>query len=64
MRTFFTTLLTVVVGLLVGFVLLELAAILLSGNAAEAGVGRILIRFAFVCGGITLMVAIARRGSE
>jgi len=48
MRTFFVTLLTVVMRLFVDFVLFELAAILLSGNAAEAGVGRIFIRFAFV----------------
>ena len=48
MRTFFITLLTVVMRLFVDFVLFELAAILLSGNAAEAGVGRIFIRFAFV----------------
>ena len=64
MRTFFITLLTVLMGLVVGFGLFELAAILLSGNAAEAGVGRIFIRFAFVWGGITLMVAILRRGSK
>ncbi len=64
MRTFFVTLLTVVVGLFVGFVLFELAAIVLSGNTAEAGVRRILIRFALVCGGITLMVLVLRRGSK
>ena len=50
MRTFVVTLLTVLVGLFVGFVLFELAAIVLSGHAAEAGVGRILIRFALACG--------------
>jgi len=54
----------VVVGLFVGFVLFELAAILLSGHAAEAGVGRILVRLAFVCGGIALIVAILGRGSR
>ena len=64
MRTFFVTLLTVVVGLFVGIVLFELAAIVLSGNTAEAGVRRILIRFALVCGGITLMVLVLRRGSK
>jgi hypothetical protein len=45
-------------------VLFELTAILLSGHAADAGVGRILIRLAFVCGGIALIVAILRRGSS
>jgi hypothetical protein len=64
MRTFFITLLTVVVGLFVGFVLFELAAIVLSGNTAEAGVRRILIRFAVVCGGTTLIVVVLRRGSK
>ncbi len=57
-------LVTAIVGLFVGFALFELAAILLSGHAAEAGVGRILIRLAFVCGGIALIVAILRRGSS
>ncbi len=57
-------LLAVTVGLFVGFVLFELAAILLSGHAAEAGTGRILIRLAFVCGGTTLIMAIRRRGSS
>ncbi len=64
MRKFFITLLTVLMGLFVGFGLFELVAILLSGNAAEAGVGRILIRLAFVCGGIALIAAILRRGSR
>ena len=64
MRTFVATLLTVLVGLFVGFVLFELAAILLSGHAAEAGVGRILIRLALACGGIALIVAILRRGTR
>ena len=64
MRTFFITLLTVVMRLFVDFVLFELAAILLAGNAAEAGVGQIFIRFAFLWGNITLMVAILRRGSK
>ena len=64
MRMFAVALLTVIVGLFVGFVLFELAAILLSGHAAEAGVGRILIRLAFVCGGIALIVAMLRRGSK
>ena len=58
------TLLTVIAGLFVGFVLFELTAILLSGHAAETGVGRILIRPAFVCGGIALIVAMLRRGSS
>jgi hypothetical protein len=64
MRTLVVTLLTVIGGLCVGFVLFELAAILMSGHAAEAGVGRILIRLAFVCGGIALIVAILRRRSR
>ena len=64
MRTLVVTLLTVIGGLFVGFVLFELAAILMSGHAAEAGVGRILIRLAFVCGGIALIVAILRRRSR
>jgi hypothetical protein len=64
MKTFVATLLTVLVGLFVGFVLFELAAILLSGHSAEAGVGRILIRLALACGGIALIVAILRRGSR
>ena len=64
MKTFVVASLTVIVGLFVGFVLFELAAILLSGHAAEAGVGRILIRLAFVCGGIALIVAILRRRSR
>ena len=58
------TSLTVIVELFVSFVLVELAAILLSRYAAEAGVGRILIRLAFVCGGIALIVAMLRRGSR
>lgn len=58
------TSLSVIVGLVVGFVLLDLVAILISGHAVEAGVGRILIRLAFVCGGIALIVAILRRGSR
>jgi hypothetical protein len=45
-------------------VLFELAALLLSGHAAEAGVERILVRLAFVCGGITLIVAMLRRESR
>ena len=64
MRMLAVALLTVIVGLFVGFVLFELTAILLSGHAAEAGVGRILIRLAFVCGGIALIVAMLRRGSR
>ena len=64
MRMLAVALLTVIVGLFVGFVLFELAAILLSGHAAEAGVGRILIRLAFVCGGIALIVTVLRRGSR
>jgi hypothetical protein len=61
---FAVTSLTVIVGLFVSFVLFELAAILLSGHAAEVGVGRILIHLAFVCGGIALIVAMLRRGSR
>lgn len=64
MRTFVATLLSVLVGLFVGFVLFELAAIVLSGQAADAGVGRILIRLALACGGIALIVAILRRGQD
>src|ERR671917_964500 len=64
MRTLFVTLLTAILGLFVGYVLFELAAILLSGHTAEAGVGRILIRLAFVCGGIALLVAVLRRRSR
>jgi hypothetical protein len=63
MRTFAVTLLTVIVGLFVGFVLFELAAILLSGHAVGVGVERVLVRVAFVGGGIALIVAILRRGS-
>jgi hypothetical protein len=58
------TSLSVIVGLVVGFVLLDLVAILISGHAVEAGVGRILIRLAFVRGVIALIVAILRRGSR
>ena len=57
-------LLTVLMGLVVGFVLFELAVILLSGHAAEAGVGRILVRLALVWGGIAIIVAILRRESR
>jgi hypothetical protein len=49
-------------GLLVGFLMFDLAAILLSGHAAEAGVERILIRLALVCGGIALIAVVLRRG--
>jgi hypothetical protein len=48
----------------VGFVLFELAAILLSGHAAEAGLERILVRLALVCGGTALIVAVLRRVSR
>jgi hypothetical protein len=51
-------------GLLIGFLLFELAVILLSGHAAEAGVERILIRLALVCGGIALITVMLRRGSS
>ena len=64
MRTLVVSLLAVLMGLFVGFVLFELAAILLSGHAAEAGVERILVRLALVCGGIALIVAMLRRGSR
>ena len=64
MRTFVATLLTVLVGLFVGFVLFEVAAIVLSGHAAEAGAGRVLTRFALACGGIALIVAILRYGTR
>ncbi len=56
------TVLMGLMGLLVGFLLFELAAILLSGHAAEAGVERILIRLALVCGGIALITVMLRRG--
>ncbi len=56
------SLLTVLMGLLVGFLMFDLAAILLSGHAAEAGVERILIRLALVCGGIALIAVVLRRG--
>jgi TRAP-type C4-dicarboxylate transport system permease small subunit len=62
MRTLLVSLLTVLVGLLVGFLMFDLAAILLSGHAAEAGVERILIRLALVCGGIALIAVVLRRG--
>ena len=42
----------------------ELAALLLSGHAAEAGVERILVRLALVCGGIALIMAMLRRESR
>lgn len=63
-RAFVMSLITVLTGLFVGFVLFELAAILLSGHAAEAGVERILIRLALACGGIALIVTILRRESR
>jgi hypothetical protein len=63
-RTLVVALLTVLMGLVVGFVLFELAVILLSGHAAEAGVGRILVRLALVWGGIAIIVAILRRESR
>jgi TRAP-type C4-dicarboxylate transport system permease small subunit len=62
MRTLLVSLLTVLVGLLVGFLMFDLAAILLSGHAAKAGVERILIRLALVCGGIALIAVVLRRG--
>ena len=62
--TLVVALLTVLMGLVVGFVLFELAVILLSGHAAEAGVGRILVRLALVWGGIAIIVAILRRESR
>jgi hypothetical protein len=61
MRTLIVTLLTAILGLFVGYVLFELAAIFLSEHTAEAGVGRILIRLTFVCGGIALIVCTATR---
>ena len=61
MRTLVVSLLTVLMGLLVGFLLFELAAILLSGHAVKAGVERILVRLALVCGGIALIMAMLRR---
>ena len=64
MRTLLVSLLTVLMGLLVGFLMFDLAAILLSGHAAEAGVERILIRLALVCGGIALIAIVLRRGSR
>jgi hypothetical protein len=63
-RTLVVSLLTVLIGLLVGFVLFELAALLLSGQAAEAGVERILVHLALVCGGIALIMAMLRRESR
>lgn len=63
-RTLVVALLTVLMGLVVGFVLFEPAVILLSGHAAEAGVGRILVRLALVWGGIAIIVAIWRRESR
>ncbi len=62
MRRLVVSLLIVLMGLFVGFVLFELAAILLFGQAAEADVERILVRLALVCGGIALIVAMLRRG--
>jgi FtsH-binding integral membrane protein len=56
MKTLLVSLLTVLMGLLVGF--------LLSGHAAEAGVEQILIRLALVCGGIALIAVVLRRGSR
>ena len=64
MRTLLVSLLTVLMGLLVGFLMFDLAAILLSGHAAEAGVEWILIRLALVCGGIVLIAVVLRRGSR
>ncbi len=64
MRTLVMAVVAVIVGLFVGFVLFDLAAILLSGHASEAGIGRLLIRLALVCGGIALIMAILRRGSR
>ena len=67
MRTLVVSLRTVPMKLLVGFLVFEFAALLLSGRAAVAGVERILIRLVLVCGGIALIVLIAvvlRRGSR
>ena len=61
MRTLVVSLLTVLMGLLVGFLMFELAVILLSEHAAEAGGERILIRLALVCGGIALIAVMLRR---
>jgi len=63
MRTVGVSLLAVLVGLFVEFVLFDLAAILLSGHTAEAGVERILIRLALVSGGVTLIAIVLQRGS-
>jgi len=62
MWMFIMTLLTVIVGLLVGFVLFELAGILLSGHADEAGIEWSLIRPAFVREGIARSMAMLRPG--
>jgi hypothetical protein len=64
MRIFVVALPALMGGSLVGFVLLDLVGILLSGHAAEAGIGRILVRLTLVCGGIALVVAILRRWSS
>jgi len=61
MRTFVVALPALMGGSLVGFVLLDLVGILLSGHAAEVGIGRILVRLTLVCVGIALVVAILRR---
>ena len=63
-RTLVVSLLAVLMGLFVGFVLFELAAILLSGHVAQAGLERILVRLALACGGIALIVAMLRRVSR
>ena len=63
-RTLVVALLTVLMGLVVGFVLFDLAAILLPGHVAEASVERIFIRFALVSGGIALTAAMLWRESR
>lgn len=63
-KPFGVSLLAVFVGLFVGFVLFDFAAILLSGHTAEAGAERVLIRLALVSGGIALIAFVLRRGSR
>ena len=59
-----SALLTVILGMFVGYVPFELAAVVLSGCAAQAGVVWILLELVLVCGGIAPGVTMVRRGSR
>ena len=61
MRTPVATVLTLIVVLLVGFLLLDLVGILLSGSVSMLGTGQLLWRVAFVCAGVAAIVGVLVR---